>query len=434
MTVDVQMTDAGVVQHLEGGIPFSEKYRPQSLSDVASHKAGDEATGPLLQAAAPAFSLASSTLRSFCRTLLARLQSFWYVVVGVVDATRHTVRRLAAGLVWSSRSCSALLRVCIRMYTHDIPDLPICFPTSHRHLQESDQLPHLLFYGPPGTGKTSTILAMAKQMYGHRHLDTMTLELNASDDRGISIVRNEIQEFASTRTMVSNKFKLIILDECDAMTKDAQMALRRVMEKYVKNARFCLICNYVSKIIPALQSRCTRFRFMPLPMEFVKERIEYVCGSEQIETGSAVQQGGVEAVITLGAGDMRRTLNLLQSVAMGHDNELSEENVYSTAGKPMPKDVEEIVRCLMNDDLRVAFENVAALTAQKGIALVDVLYGLHDLVFRIGMPRKARIELVATLAEIEWNLMGGSAREELQLGAVVGAFMIARDQMVKEAV
>lgn len=295
-------------------------------------------------------------------------------------------------------------------------------------------MPHLLFYGPPGTGKTSTILAMAKQMYGHKHLDTMTLELNASDDRGISIVRNEIQEFASTRTMVSNKFKLIILDECDAMTKDAQMALRRVMEKYVKNARFCLICNYVSKIIPALQSRCTRFRFMPLPMEFVKERVEYVCGNEGIETGSAVQQGGVKAVITLGGGDMRRTLNLLQSVAMGHANELSEENVYSTAGKPMPKDVEEIVRCLMNDDLKVAFEKVAGLTAHKGIALVDVLHELHELVFRIAMPRTARIELVATLADIEWNLMGGSAREELQLGAVVGAFVIAREQMVKGAV
>ena len=294
-------------------------------------------------------------------------------------------------------------------------------------------MPHLLFYGPPGTGKTSTILAMAKQIYGEKHLEAMTLELNASDDRGISIVRNEIQEFASTRTMVSDKFKLVILDECDAMTKDAQMALRRVMEKYVKNARFCLICNYVSKIIPALQSRCTRFRFMPLPMEFVKERIEYVCGNEGIGTSSAVQQGGVQAVITLGAGDMRRTLNLLQSVAMGHDNELSEENVYATAGKPMPKDIEEIVRCLMNDDLKVAFGNISTLTSNKGIALVDVLYELHELVFRISMPAKARMELVGTLADIEWNLMAGSSREELQLGALVGAFMNARESMVKEA-
>jgi len=362
------------------GVPFSEKYRPQSLSDVASH----------------------TEIISTISKLLTR-----------------------------------------------------------------NQLPHLLFYGPPGTGKTSTILAMAKQMYG-KQVDAMTLELNASDDRGISIVRNEIQEFASTRTLSSNKHKLIILDECDAMTKDAQMALRRtslwptgarapfcvarsfarsltrprspspplpgVMEKYVKNARFCLICNYVSKIIPALQSRCTRFRFMPLPTEFVKERIEYVCGNEGIPTGSSEQEAGVSAVITLGQGDMRRTLNLLQSVAMGHANALSEENVYATAGKPRPVDVEEIVRCLLNEELGVAFERIKELTAHKGIALVDVLHELHELVFQIAMSAKARIELVSALADIEWNLMGGSGQEVLQLGAVVGAFAMARQSMVAEAV
>jgi replication factor C subunit 3/5 len=378
MTADTPMHDA------RQGVPFSEKYRPQSLSDVASHKE----------------------------------------IISTISK-----------------------------------------------LLDSNQLPHLLFYGPPGTGKTSTILAMAKQMYG-KQVDAMTLELNASDDRGISIVRNEIQEFASTRTLSSNKHKLIILDECDAMTKDAQMALRRtslwptgarapfcftrsfarsfarsltrhrspspplpgVMEKYVKNARFCLICNYVSKIIPALQSRCTRFRFMPLPTEFVKERIEYVCGNEGIPTGSSEQEGGVSAVITLGQGDMRRTLNLLQSVAMGHANALSEENVYATAGKPRPVDVEEIVRCLMNEELSVAFERIKELTAHKGIALVDVLHELHELVFQIAMSAKARMELVSALAEIEWNLMGGSGQEVLQLGAVVGAFAMARQSMVAEAV
>jgi replication factor C subunit 3/5 len=301
-------------------------------------------------------------------------------------------------------------------------------------LLEHDQLPHLLFYGPPGTGKTSTILAMAKHIYGPKILDAMTLELNASDDRGISIVRNEIQEFASTRTMVSNKFKLIILDECDAMTKDAQMALRRVMERYVKNARFCLICNYVSKIIPALQSRCTRFRFMPLPMEFVKQRIEYVCENENIEYKGPVQQEGVNSVIKLGSGDMRRTLNLLQSVAMGHEGALTEKNVYATAGKPMPADVEEIVQSLLNDDLRQAYERIKGLMVKKGIALVDVLYELHELVFRVGMGSSGRIELVQVMSEVEWNLLSGSSREDLQLGALVGGFVRAREHMVKEAV
>merc|ERR1712096_489776 len=122
-------------------------------------------------------------------------------------------------------------------------------------LVASEKLPHLLFYGPPGTGKTSTILAIAKKMYG-QNLSQMVLQLNASDDRGIDVVRNQIKEFSSTRMVFSSAHKLIILDEADAMTSDAQMALRRVIEKYTKNVRFCIICNYVSKIIPALQSRC----------------------------------------------------------------------------------------------------------------------------------------------------------------------------------
>lgn len=205
---------------------------------------------------------------------------------------------------------------------------------------EENQLPHLLLYGPPGTGKTSTILALARQMYG-KNAGSMVLELNASDDRGIDIVRNEVQEFAGTRSIFSNKFKLIILDECDAMTRDAQMALRRgaapgmremlggvpvdrcappsghtmaallpqsqrsfpnsspliyqmdaVMEKYVRNARFCLICNYVSKIIPALQSRCTRFRFQPLPPSFVTGRVQQICDSEGWVGGMAGRRRG----------------------------------------------------------------------------------------------------------------------------------------------
>jgi replication factor C subunit 3/5 len=130
-------------------------------------------------------------------------------------------------------------------------------------LIEQNKLPHLLLYGPAGTGKTTTILAAARRMYGEQYKG-MTLELNASDDRGIGVVRDQIKEFAGTKKLFAKGTKLIILDEADNMTNDAQFALRRVIEKYASNARFCLICNYVSKIIPALQSRCTRFRFQPL--------------------------------------------------------------------------------------------------------------------------------------------------------------------------
>jgi replication factor C subunit 3/5 len=420
MTADHDMPDA------RAGIPFSEKYRPQSLSDVSSHT-----------------DIISTITKLLEHDQLPHL--LFYGPPGT-GTSRDTD---GPGTIVSllSRCCLAVVSLLSRCCLAVVWLLSRCFyiVLGLGHTRRSSPAPRLAPYACSDAlttlvslvrcaGKTSTILAMAKHIYGPKHLDAMTLELNASDDRGISIVRNEIQEFASTRTMVSNKFKLIILDECDAMTKDAQMALRRVMEKYVKNARFCLICNYVSKIIPALQSRCTRFRFMPLPVEFVRQRIEHVCANEGIGTSDPAQRGGVDAVIALGGGDMRRTLNLLQSVAMGHNGQLSEENVYATAGKPLPKDIEEIVQSLLNDDLRVAFQKIKALTERKGIALVDVLYELHDLVFRIGMGKAGRLDLVHTLSEVEWNLMGGSSREELQLGAVVGAFVNARESMVREAV
>jgi replication factor C subunit 3/5 len=292
---------------------------------------------------------------------------------------------------------------------------------------EENQLPHLLFYGPPGTGKTSTILALARQIYGPS-MGSMTLELNASDDRGIDIVRNQVQDFASTRTIFNNKFKLIILDECDAMTKDAQMALRRIMEKYVRNARFCLICNYVSKIIPALQSRCTRFRFQPLPEQFVKVRLEYICSEEAV----VLKPGGLEALIELGGGDMRRTLNLLQSTCMSA-GEVSEEAAYACAGKPQPAEIELCANWLLNEPMAEAFQRIKELQTTRGVALVDILQQLHPFLFRISMPANVRIDLVSRLAATEVRLSKGTS-ELLQLGAVCGAFAQAREGIVKAAV
>ncbi|KAL3856256.1 hypothetical protein ACJMK2_011030 [Sinanodonta woodiana] len=177
-----------------------------------------------------------------------------------------------------------------------------------------NRLPHLLFYGPPGTGKTSTILAVAKQIYSPQEFHSMVLELNASDDRGIGIVRNQILSFASTRTIFKSGFKLVILDEADAMTNDAQNALRRVIEKFTENTRFCIICNYLSKIIPALQSRCTRFRFGPLTAEQMLPRLEIVIQEE----GVKITEDGKKAVLTLANGDMRRALNVLQGTMFLH--------------------------------------------------------------------------------------------------------------------
>lgn len=183
---------------------------------------------------------------------------------------------------------------------------------------DSNRLPHLLLYGPPGTGKTSTILALARRIYGTANMRQMVLELNASDDRGIDVVREQIKTFASTKQIfsmgASSKssiagFKLIILDEADAMTNTAQMALRRIMEKYTVNTRFCIIANYSHKLSPALLSRCTRFRFSPLKEGDIRVLVEKVVEEENVQIGGEA----VDALVKLSKGDMRRALNVLQA-------------------------------------------------------------------------------------------------------------------------
>ncbi|CAK7215289.1 Subunit of heteropentameric Replication factor C (RF-C) [Sporothrix curviconia] len=189
-----------------------------------------------------------------------------------------------------------------------------------RTLQASN-LPHMLFYGPPGTGKTSTILALAKELYGPEFMKSRVLELNASDERGISIVREKVKDFA--RMQLTNPppgykerypcppFKLIVLDEADSMTQDAQSALRRTMETYSKITRFCLICNYVTRIIDPLASRCSKFRFKSLDQGNARARLEYIAAAEGVQ----LADGAVDALIRCSEGDLRKAITYLQSAA-----------------------------------------------------------------------------------------------------------------------
>src|SRR6478609_9915256 len=179
----------------------------------------------------------------------------------------------------------------------------------------------MLFYGPPGTGKTSTVLALAKELYGPEMIKSRVLELNASDERGISIVREKVKNFA--RMQLTNPtpgykqkypcppFKIIILDEADSMTQDAQSALRRTMETYSKITRFCLICNYVTRIIDPLASRCSKFRFKSLDQSNAKKRLEEIAEKE----GVSLEDGAVEALIKCSEGDLRKAITYLQSAA-----------------------------------------------------------------------------------------------------------------------
>ncbi|KAF8073115.1 RFC3 [Scenedesmus sp. PABB004] len=359
------------------GAPWVEKYRPKSLDDVAAHK---EIIDTSARPRAP----------RRCRAC-------------------HGARGGAAARRGGAAAPTAAPHTAVKKLTSE------------------NRLPHLLLYGPPGTGKTSTILAVARSMYGAA-LPNMTLELNASDDRGIDVVRQQIQDFASTRSVFSTKFKLVILDECDAMTRDAQFALRRVIEKYTRNTRFCLICNYVSKIIPALQSRCTRFRFPPLDEDNVRDRLQHVVDAEGVNMGP----GGMDALIRLGCGDMRRTLNILQSAHMACEV-VDETSVYLTTGNPLPSDIEAVINWLLNEPFVTAFQSIAKLQVDRGVALVDIVRELHPWMFSIdALPPRVRITLVDKLADIEHRLAYGCS-EALQLGALVAAFALVRDEIVAAA-
>ncbi|XP_046557469.1 replication factor C subunit 5-like, partial [Haliotis rubra] len=222
-------------------------------------------------------------------------------------------------------------------------------------------------------------------------------------------------------------FKIVILDEADAMTRDAQNALRRVIEKFTENTRFCIICNYLSKIIPALQSRCTRFRFGPLSTHQMVPRLEHVIAQEGIN----VTEDGMKAVVTLATGDMRKSLNILQSASMAYE-EVNEDNVYTCVGHPLRRDIENIVNWVLNENFTAAYNNISHLKVAKGLALQDILTEVHQYVHLVDLPIHVRVYLLEKLADIEYRLASGTS-EKIQLSSMIAAFQTARDLLVSEA-
>lgn len=234
------------------------------------------------------------------------------------------------------------------------------------------------------------------------------------------VVRNEIKEFAGTRQLFNSGIKLIILDEADAMTSDAQFALRRIIEKYTKNARFCLICNYVSKIIPALQSRCTRFRFAPLARDQIEGRLLEVAKAENCVT----TEDGIDAILRLSGGDMRRVLNLLQSTVMSSDT-VDEKSVYLTSGAPLPQDMKTILNLLMNNSFQAGYEQIVEMCSTKGYALADVLQDLTIMITGLDLPAEVLAAILDGMSGVEHRLAFGTD-EKLQTASLVGVFVKTR--------
>ncbi|EAW14933.1 replication factor C subunit 3 [Aspergillus clavatus NRRL 1] len=308
---------------------------------------------------------------------------------------------------------------------------------------EANRLPHLLLYGPPGTGKTSTILALARRIYGTSNMRQMVLELNASDDRGIDVVREQIKTFASTKQIFSMapsastgsslaSYKLIILDEADAMTSTAQMALRRIMEKYTANTRFCIIANYTHKLSPALLSRCTRFRFSPLKEQDIRSLVDHVIEKEQVQ----IQPEAVSSLVKLSKGDMRRALNVLQachasSKPLPMKNATKDEppaevetitnaTIYDCIAAPHPSDIQEIMTTLLStSDVTSCLNTLTTIKANKGLALADILSALAEQLQELEVPAQTRITWLEGLADIEYRLAAGGS-ETMQTGGTVG--------------
>ncbi|KAI5956576.1 RFC3 [Candida jiufengensis] len=299
--------------------------------------------------------------------------------------------------------------------------------TTIRKFHETGRIPHLLFYGPPGTGKTSTIIALAKEIYGPNYKN-MVLELNASDDRGIDVVRNQIKNFASTRQIFTNssspQFKLIILDEADAMTSIAQNSLRRIIEKFTKNCRFCILANYSHKLNPALISRCTRFRFHPIDEESIRNRINNIIIKEKIN----ITQDAINSLLKLSQGDMRRSLNVLQACHSACEpNEIIDiDMIYNCIGAPHPQDIDSCLNSILKDDWTTAYMTLNKYKITKGLALIDLISGFIEILNDLDLKTQNRIDYLKGLSDIEYGISKGG-NDKIQSSAIIAVIKQAME-------
>lgn len=283
---------------------------------------------------------------------------------------------------------------------------------------KSRNVPHCIFAGPPGTGKTTAALCLARDLYGDVYREHL-MELNASDERGIDVVRETVKTFARVKSIGEIPFKILILDEADNMTSDAQQALRRTMERFTETCRFILCANYSGKIIEPIQSRCAPFRFTHLPRE------EHDCYLKDISFKEKVKltAEGLDAIFEVCSGDLRRAINTLQSGAsMGKP--IDAKVVYSVTGKANPSDIQKLLKVAMEGDFIEARKQLRDMIQKYGVAGSDIIRQIHSEIFRAEMPEKWRIKLAYVVGEVDFRLVEG-ADEEIQLSALLAKLVEA---------
>ncbi len=280
-------------------------------------------------------------------------------------------------------------------------------------------VPHLLFSGPAGVGKTTTALSLAHDLYGVIWRQNV-LELNASDTRGIDVIRGQVKDFARMKAIGNVPYKLIILDEADNLTPDAQQALRRTMENFTRTARFILICNYSSRIIDPIQSRCSVFRFKPLLEKDVREYINRIVNGEKLK----ITEDGIKAVLTLSEGDLRRVANLLQaSAALG--KRITEDVVYGVASQAKPKDVEEMLNLALSGDFKSARKRLHDLILKQGLAGEDVIKAIHGTIYNLNIPEEDKVKLIEKAGEYDFRISEGGD-PLIQLEAFLAQFLLTK--------
>ena len=276
-------------------------------------------------------------------------------------------------------------------------------------------MPHLLFAGPPGSGKTTAALALARDLYGAEWRQNF-LETNASDERGIDTVRTTIKQYARTAPIGEVGFKLLFLDEADNLTSEAQGALRRMMERYSGSCRFILSCNYSSRIIDPIQSRCAVFRFRAYSAEAVRAQVKRIATAES----KKVSPEALETILTASGGDMRRATNLLQLSAT-HTDTITAETIKEYATIPLRREVEGMLSAALAGNFREARNQLFALFVDRGASGEDILRAIHSYLPDIPetvLPARGKVRLLEYLGEVDFRLAQG-ASDRIQLEAVL---------------
>jgi replication factor C small subunit len=265
-------------------------------------------------------------------------------------------------------------------------------------------------------GKTAAAISIVKEIFGETWRNNF-IELNASDERGIDIIRNKVKDFARMAPLGEADFKVIFLDEADALTNDAQSALRRTMERYSATTRFILSCNYSSKIIEPIQSRCAVYRFRPLSKEAVAKRIAYIAQAEKLE----VAPPGLEAIEYVAGGDMRKAINALQAAALLGDK-VDEDTIYQITSTAKPEEIKELIKTALSGDFAAARGMLDDLLLSKGLSGQDVVVQLHRSMLALDVPNADKVKLIDRIGEIDFRMTEG-ANERIQLEALL-AFLV----------